>query len=95
MRPPGHPARFRARTNYERTETREDLHHEPESQVNDGGQADESAKDEDGDEGHHTRTGEEHEIRAHDRGDRAAGTQGWNSEIRGKEILQQRGADAT
>lgn len=92
MRPPGNPIRG-ARTNHEGTEAGEELHDEPHAQVEDGGQADKAAKEEDGDESDHARSGVEYEISTHDGGDGAAGTQGGHIQGGGEEELQQGGAE--
>ncbi len=92
MRPPGNPIRG-ARTDHKGTETGEELHDEPHAQVEDGGQADKAAKEEDGDESDHVRGGIKHEIRTHDGGDGAAGTQGGDIQSGGEEELQQGGTE--
>lgn len=87
MRPPGNPVRG-AGADHKGTEAGEELHDEPHTQVDDGGQADEAAEEEDGDEGDHARSGVEHEIRTHDGGDGTAGTQSGYIQGGGEEELQ-------
>jgi len=93
VRPPGYPAGS-ARTDHKRAEAGEDLHDEPDAQVENGGQADETAKEEDGNEGDHARGREEHKVSAHDGSDGTAGAQGGNGQGRFEKVLQQRRADA-
>ncbi len=94
MCPPCHTPRG-AGADHKGRETGEDLHEEPDPQVYNGWQADESAKDENGDEGDHARGGEQHKISAHHCGDGTAGAQGWDGGSGVKNKLQQSGAETT
>ncbi len=74
MRPPGNSARSTG-TYREGCEAGEDLHHEPDPQIDDGRQADKTAEDEDGNKSYHPGGGVKDEISAHDRRNGAAGSQ--------------------